>query len=91
MFALILFCSLSFIVQNMTYFAIWFANLANMNVGVITVIWSTTPLMVAISEYIFYKQGLKVHYIIGMVLMVVCAGILSVNSIIFKQVPSNLS
>ena len=75
----------------MTYFAIWFANLANMNVGVITVIWSTTPLMVAISEYIFYKQGLKVHYIIGMVLMVVCAGILSVNSIIFKQVPSNLS
>ena len=56
-----------------------------MNVGVITVIWSTTPLMIAIGEFLVFGQRLKTHYIIGMLLMVACASILSLNSIIFRE------
>ena len=70
---------LSFIVMNMAWITIWCAVLANINAGVLTVIWSVTPLGVAFTEYFFFGVRLKVNYIIGMMLIIICAVALSLN------------
>lgn len=38
------FCAIIFLNQNLINVAIWTADLANLNAGVVTVIWSATPL-----------------------------------------------
>lgn len=60
----------------------WTALLADMNVGIITVLWSITPLMVACGEYFLYRHALKCNYLIGMALMVLSAVVLSFNTIL---------
>lgn len=60
----------------------WMAHLAEMNVGIITVLWSITPLMVSIGEYFIYKHALKFNYLIGMLLMVLSAVVLSFNTLL---------
>ena len=55
-----------------------------MNVGILTVIWSVTPFWIAIFEYIFYGQKLKIHYILGMILIIICAVVLSLNQVFAK-------
>ena len=57
--------------------------MANINAGVITVIWSVTPLFVALADYFMFQQSLTYNYIIGMVLMMASAVLLSLNSLIF--------
>ena len=59
----------------------WTALLADMNVGIITVLWSVTPLMVACAEYFIYQHSLSCNYLIGMFLMVFSAVVLSLNSL----------
>lgn len=51
----ILYCLQYFLTQNMIFLTLWFANLAQVNVGVICIIWSITPLMVAITDYLMFK------------------------------------
>ena len=45
---------LSTILQNGQVIVLWYSNLANMNVGSITVIWSITPLFIALTDYVLY-------------------------------------
>jgi len=47
----ILFCLINFIGEYLLITSLWFSGLANINAGVITVIWSITPLIVAIADY----------------------------------------
>ena len=54
----ILYCLLYFVTQNMIFLTLWFSNLAQVNVGVICIIWSLTPLLVAIADYLIFKQKL---------------------------------
>lgn len=76
----------SIILQNGQVIVIWYSNLANINVGAITVIWSITPLFIAITDYFLFNIKLKYNYVIGIVLMIGSAVILSLYSLIFKPV-----
>jgi len=78
--------SVSTILQNIQIIVMWYSNLANINVGAITVIWSITPLFIAITDYILFQIKLKYNYAIGIVLMMGSAVILSLYSLIFKPV-----
>lgn len=42
--------------QNMVNLTMWTANLAGMNAGVISVIWSITPLLQGVVDSIMIKQ-----------------------------------
>lgn len=71
---------LSFLIMNLGWITVWTTVLADLNAAVVTVIWSVTPLGVAITEYFFFGQRLKPNYKIGMVLIVICAVALSLSS-----------
>lgn len=60
----------------------WFANLAQINVGLITVIWSINPLYMAAADYFLFKTKLKCFHLVGTVLIVSCTILLSLKSII---------
>lgn len=56
----------------MAFVTMYFATAASINVGVITVIWSITPLLMALADRIIYKFHLKYYHFIGMISMMVC-------------------
>lgn len=58
-----------------------------MNIGVVAVLWSLSPLFIAISEYFVYGYKLYSNYIIGMVFMIASAIILSVNNFMMVSEP----
>lgn len=65
----------------MIYITIWTSGLADMNVGVVQVLFSITPLLVACAEYVIYKYSLSCNYLIGLILMVISAALLSFNTL----------
>lgn len=73
---------INFLDINMVNFCMWTAHLANINVGVISVIWSMTPLLQAIVDYFLFKEKLKYNLWIGMILMVFTSALLSMQSTI---------
>jgi len=52
----ILFCVINFISEYLLITSLWFSGLANINTGVITVIWSVTPIYVAFADYFMLGQ-----------------------------------
>lgn len=67
----------------------YFSHLSNVNVGVITTIWSAQSLIAAIIDCIYYKQMLGLHHVIGMILLIL--GSVSIGySGIYKNVDARL-
>lgn len=60
----------------------WTAYLANINVGVITVIWSFMPLIQAICDYYLFKQKLTYNLYIGMTMIIFTSVLLSLQNFI---------
>ena len=60
----------------------YYAQLAGINAGVISTIWSANPLFMGLLDYWFYNQKLTRKHIVGMVLMVLCALFVSLASTI---------
>ena len=54
----LVFCMVYFLIQSMAFLTMWFANLAQINVGLITVIWSINPLYMAAADYFLFKTKL---------------------------------
>ena len=65
--------------------SLYFAGRANMNTGIITVIWAMNPLIVAIMEYIGYKVSLSYNHAVGMMAVIVCAVLLSLSGIVKER------
>ena len=78
----IAFSCLYFLIQNMAFMTMWFANLAQVNVGIITVIWSINPLYMAAADYFLFNTQLKCFHLVGTVLIVACTILLSLKSFI---------
>lgn len=51
----------------------WFATKADINVGVITSIWSINPLFLAVMDYFIFQESLKYYHLVGTIFMVLCA------------------
>lgn len=49
------YCLSYFLTQAMAFVTMWFANLAKVNPGIITVIWALGPLYMALADRYFYK------------------------------------
>jgi len=56
----------------------FFATKAGINVGVITVIWSVNPLLMALADRIIYKTKLKYYHYIGLISILICTVIIAV-------------
>lgn len=84
----IVFSLLYFLIQNMAFLTMWFADLAQVNVGLITVIWSINPLYMAAADYFLFKQTLKCFHLVGTVLIVSCTILLSLKPMIVGDDPS---
>ena len=65
----------------------WFAALANINVGLITVIWSINPLYMAAVDYFLFKTKLKTFHLVGTILIVACTVLLSLKPILVPIEP----
>ena len=55
----------------------YFATEAGINVGLITVIWSVNPLLMAIADRIIYKTHLKYYHYIGLIAIMICTIIIA--------------
>lgn len=55
----------------------YFATEAQINVGLITVIWSVNPLMMAFADRIIYKTKLKYYHYIGLLAIACCTVIIT--------------
>ena len=79
------FCLMYFIIQNMAFMTMWFADLAQINVGVITVIWSINPLYMAAVDYFLFKIKLKYFHFIGTIMIVGCTVLLALKPFIIPN------
>lgn len=85
------FTALTFVLYMNTQLGImcmWTAHLANLNVGVIAVIWSITPLLQAFFDYVLFRYKMKINLWIGMILMIIACALLSLQRIIMKPAAS---
>ena len=57
----------------------YFATEAGMNVGVVTVIWSVNPLLMAFADRVIYKTYLKYYHYIGLLSIMVCTVIIALG------------
>lgn len=80
-FALALYCLEFFLIQSMCPIIFWFANLAGLNVGCITLVWSLSPFFIAIADYFTFKTKLKYYHYIGSTMIVICLGLLSARKL----------
>jgi len=74
-----------FCIQNLAFLTIFFASKADINVGLITTIWSVNPLFMAIMDSIFFSQKLQYFHVIGMISIVACTVVLSLSGVIFPK------
>jgi multidrug transporter EmrE-like cation transporter len=80
-----------FCIQNLAFVTLFFANKANINVGLITTIWSVNPLFMAIMDSIMFHQKLQYYHHIGMVAIVACTVVLSLSGVVSPKEPSDSS
>ena len=76
------FCLSYLLVQIMAFVTMWFANLANVNPGIITVIWALGPLYTALADRWLFHQKLQSYHYVGMVLIITCAILIALSPII---------
>jgi len=55
----------------------YFATMAGINVGVLTVIWSINPLMISFCDRMIYGTQLKYYHYIGLISIMVCTIIIA--------------
>lgn len=63
----------------MAMITMWFASLAKVNVGVITVIWSVNPLFMAITDFFLFKVQMRYYHYVGMAGIVICTILISLK------------
>lgn len=71
---------------NLINMSMWTASLAQINAGVITVIFSITPLLQGFFDLIIFGQKLTYNLWIGMFLMVAACALLSVQPLLAPKV-----
>lgn len=62
--------------------SVYFAVEAGVNTGIIISLWSITPFLAAIVDYVMFRQVLKLNQIIGIILFVICIVLLSMKDTI---------
>ena len=63
----------------------WFAALANVNVGLITVIWAVNPFFMSVADYFIFRNGMRYYHWIGLMAIVFSTIILSIRPLFTKN------
>lgn len=56
-----------------------YALLAGINQGVVTTLYSFTSIVMALIGRLVFKEAIRVHHMVGLILLVACAAIISVS------------
>lgn len=67
----------------------WFAGLAKINVGLITVIWNINPLYMAAVDYLLFNNKMKYFHVVGTSMIIICSVLLSLKSYFVTEMPSD--
>ena len=80
-FGFISFCLVFFLIQNLTYVMMWTAELAGLNVGIVTVIFAAVPALLAIAEYYVFGTKPRIAHAFGIVAVIACSVLLAVSNL----------
>ena len=61
-----------------------FAQLAGVNPGIIICIWSLTPVFLALCDWVYFKQRLRYHHMVGTLSIIVSTVIINLKDV-FKS------
>jgi len=67
------------------FITMWFASLAQVNIGIITVIWSINPLYMALTDYLIFNKTMYYYHHLGTLLIVSCTVLLALSPMITGQ------
>ena len=67
--------------QILVVLTFFFCLLAKVNAGVVTTIWSITPLFAAMFAYILFGERLTQKHLVGLVCLVLCVALISLNEL----------
>lgn len=69
------------VLQQWTFFLSYdYASRAHLNNGVLMSVFSIKPILNSITFYLFFKQKLKLYEVFGIVLCVICAGLIALST-----------
>ena len=71
--------------QTIVVLTFYFCILASLNAGVVTTIWSITPLFTAMFAFILFGERLSHKHLIGLVCLVLCVALISMNELILRS------
>ena len=66
-------CIVYVLVMNLVYITMYFANRADINVGIIITIWSLDPLYNSLASYYLYNEKLAYYHAIGLLSILLCS------------------
>ena len=69
----------------MVVITLYLSAKAGVNAGLITSIWSITPFCFSVAERVLYGTKMQVNHFIGMLLIMACAILLSLSSVIYPE------
>ena len=75
----------------MAFGTMWFANLANVNPGIVTVIWALGPLYMAFAEWWTLGAKLQCYHWTGVILIIICAILIALSSVVIDPAITDLS
>ena len=78
----ILTCVFFFGIQSFMILTMYFCHLADINVGMITMLWNITPYVAALCDFIFNRQALKPSQHLGMLFMIASCVLISLSKIL---------
>ena len=73
------FCLVYFLIQNLAFVMMWTANLAGLNIGVVTVIWAINPALLACVEYFVFGTKPQIAHAFGILCMIACSVLLALS------------
>ena len=70
-----------FAVQAFKFLTMYYSHMANVNVGIITTLWSVQPLAAGAFDYILYGERLTIFHLVGIVMVVASAFCISYSKV----------
>ena len=74
------------VMLNLVYVTMFFANRAEINVGVIITIWSLEPILNQIAAYFLFDEKIHYYHVIGLVSILLCSICISLKDMLAPAV-----
>ena len=65
----------------------YYAYLADLNKGVVSVIWGLNPLFIALFDFILYKQKFAKRHLFGAISLILCSIAIGISYILEPTIP----